>query len=148
VTSWWERPRRRLRMPSATKRRKQPSTSLRALDFDAVGPEIAHHPRPSQDPMLSNATRNLVMTGLAELLTVEDAERYLTMPILEPTREIFPDAWSADQDGVHRLLRRIMFYAGLGEMPVAIERYVFNEDDDDCHVIAFFRGIENGVCRF
>ncbi len=105
--------------------------------------------------MISSKLQSLIAGGLRELLAGDGASRYLESPLIEPNGEFFPDAWSPDQGGVHRLLRRIMFHAGLGDVPLEIDRFVFEADDAEDgpqrggrHVIAYFDGQTDGVCKF
>ena len=77
-----------------------------------------------------------VQRGLREL--VENDSRFLSFPIVEPEISWFPDAWTPDEAGVHRLIRRIMTHVGLGETPLSIERA-----DVTC-----LRKIDAGVARF
>jgi hypothetical protein len=103
--------------------------------------------------MGTDRTQMLVVNGFRALLETDGAGRFLRSPLFEPDTRSFPDAWTPDQDGVHRLLRRIMFVAGLGDVPLTIERFVFNDDAEGGaahgrHVIAFFRGVNAGCCEF
>jgi hypothetical protein len=103
--------------------------------------------------MVTQRTQELVVGGLRALVHTPAFASCFHAPLVEPNESFFPDAWTPDQDGVFRLVRRIMARAGLGDVPLSIERFVFGEDDesDHCgggHVIAFFRGITDGRCEF
>jgi hypothetical protein len=97
---------------------------------------------------------SMLIDGFRALLETAEGPHFLRAPMIEPDTRWFPDAWTPDQDGIHRLLRRVMFYAGLGEMPLSIERFVFDAEEDESaaphgrHVIAFFKGISDGRCEF
>ncbi len=77
-----------------------------------------------------------VQRGLREL--VENDSRFLSFPMVEPEVAWFPDAWTPDEAGVHRLIRRIMTHVGLGETPLSIDRAEHTS----------LRKIDAGVARF
>lgn len=97
----------------------------------------------------------MITGGLRALLASDGDRRFLRGPMLVPETRSFPDPWSPDAEGVHRLIRRIMQYAGLAAVPCAVERFVYDGDPGDGdgaqrgrHVVAFFEGVHDGVCRF
>jgi hypothetical protein len=106
--------------------------------------------------VISNQLQSLIVRGFRDLLATDGGARSLRTPLVEPDSTSFPDAWTPDQAGVHRLLRRIMFHAGLGDVPLLIKRFVFEADENDGadgaaqgrHVIAYFEGITDGTCSF
>jgi len=100
--------------------------------------------------MVTQRTQDLVGEGFRALVATLAFPRCFHAPLVEPDERFFPDAWTPDQDGVFRLTRRIMAHAGLGDVPLTIERFVFDEDEGDRggrHVIAYFEGITDGRCE-
>ncbi|HSO38861.1 MAG TPA: hypothetical protein VLT33_40300 [Labilithrix sp.] len=104
--------------------------------------------------MVTNQVQELILGGFGDLLATRGGPRFLRTPQVEPNEAFFPDGWTADQGGVHRLLRRIMFHAGLGDVPLAVDRFVFEADEEPGepergrHVVAYFEGVTDRVCRF
>jgi hypothetical protein len=105
----------------------------------------------------SQRTQAFIVDGFRAVLDEAGAELLFTAPLVEPEGAWFPDAWSPDIDGVRRLLRRLMAHAGMAGVPATVVPFVFEADGDDGedgegrgerHVIAYFEGIEDGVCRF
>jgi hypothetical protein len=102
--------------------------------------------------MPTNQIQNLIVDGLRALLATKNGALYLRLPLIEPDTTSFPDAWTPDEDGVFRLLRRIMAHAGLGDVPLSVERFFLAPDEDDedgdRHVIGLFKGVTDGRCDF
>lgn len=86
-------------------------------------------------------------------------ELYLTQVLLRPDAKHFPDRWTPDVFGVRRLARRLLLYAGLGDLDVSVE--IFEGDHEPLFdtdgrasgsrhhgAAAWFAGIQNGVCVF
>ena len=88
-------------------------------------------------------------------MTRRGCEVLICAPILEPTRKFFPDPWEASLLGLDRVTRRLLQYAGLGELDVRLERFSQNVSPRNrvkgrtCGVIAaYFAGIRDGSCHF
>lgn len=93
----------------------------------------------------------MLTEGLRVLLESDKGRHFLHAPMVVPESEWFPDPWTPDAAGVHGLIRRIMYYVGLGDVPCAIERFVYDGSGGTArgrHAIAFFEGLQGGVCRF
>jgi len=94
----------------------------------------------------SEAEQEILLRDLAELIAACGAETFLRAPILEPTPRFLPDPWEGDFDSALLLLRRLMLYAGLD---LAASVHVYDrEDAANPHHIAWFAGIEDGLCQF
>lgn len=92
---------------------------------------------------------------LADLLTRLGSERFIAVPIIEPTPQFFPDRWSFSHEGLDRLVRRLMQYAGLGELDVEITTFVETQPWERPHrgrqgrsTAGLFMGINQGCCLF
>lgn len=64
-----------------------------------------------------------LLDALAGLIDACGSDTFLSAPILEPTPQHFPDAFQPNDDGVRALLKRIMSYAGLGELDVDVDTF-------------------------
>jgi len=102
--------------------------------------------------MPSVARQEFIFEGLRAIVETVGPAALVSGSLLEPEEGWFPDAWSPDEAGVHRLLRRLMYYAGLGDAPLSVDGYVLPEEGDDeflpAHAVAYFQGIEDGRYRF
>lgn len=107
------------------------------------------------DPM----DQEWLLDGLRDLAALQGVERLLTTTILEPSRTFFPDLWTPDADGVLTLTRRILRYAGLSHLRVAlwVDAYAtrvgaIDPLNDRSHgregTAAWFAGIVDGTCLF
>jgi hypothetical protein len=102
--------------------------------------------------------REHLLGELANLIATVGAETFLSSAVIEPSDRWFPDPWTPDVDGVERLLRRVLAYAGLGELEltIAIDRFadatgkVMLDGRPGGHegTAAWFAGIRDGVCSF
>ncbi|MEJ2721093.1 MAG: SoxR reducing system RseC family protein [bacterium] len=96
-----------------------------------------------------------LVSRLAELIEKQGAEQFIDMPVVEPTREYFPDAWTFSHEGLDRVVRRLMQYAGLGNLDVKVGTYVETEHDapetmggSHSATAGVFMGITDGTCLF
>lgn len=101
--------------------------------------------------------REELLDALAELVEQVGAEPLIRAPLLLPREDYFPDPWTPDEAGIYRLARRLLRYAGLGDLDVSVE--LFSEDDPARHdpwvhserhsgAAAWFAGIHDGVVDF
>ena len=104
--------------------------------------------------------REWLWAALQTLIEARGEEQFLTAPIVLPTDEHFPDRWTPDEDGVARLAKRLLGYAGLGHLGVDVR--VFTEATEVREVgldgraaatshagaAAWFAGIRGGTCLF
>src|SRR5262249_41712618 len=92
----------------------------------------------------------------ANLVQRRGYETLVTAPILLPQNEYFPDRWEPTVRGARRLLKRLMVYAGLGELDLRLQGYRekpvdlpgFQLHQADDHAPAWFAGISDGCCEF
>src|SRR5262245_46790454 len=64
-----------------------------------------------------------VLGVLASLITTCGYAQFVTMPIVEPIPQFFPDPWAFSHIGLDRVTRRLMQYAGLSALAVDIRTY-------------------------
>ena len=88
-----------------------------------------------------------ILDGLASLIRRGGLAPFVSAPIVETNRRHFPEGYSPTLPSVDRLGRRLMQYAGLGDLDVALAPFEPHEVDDES-VLADFRGIEKGVATF
>lgn len=94
------------------------------------------------------------ITRLAQLVRVRGADTFLAAHLLLPTPTYFPDPWARDAPGVYRLARRLLGYAGLGDLEVRVDlvgvarSMEFEGTSETNGVAAIFRGIDGGVAEF
>lgn len=99
-----------------------------------------------------------LLAELASLIASSGADTLLEAPIIEPSDRWFPDPWTPDVAGVERLLRRVLAYAGLGELGLTIEIDRFADAKGKVMMdgrpgghegtAAWFAGIHDGICAF
>src|SRR5262245_36267634 len=100
--------------------------------------------------------RAWLLTRLSELIARRGKEPFLDRPLVEPTPEFFPDPWTFNHRGLDRLTRRLMQYAGLGQLDVKVGTYtefdasprVSSEHHQTRGTAGVFLGIEKGCCAF
>ncbi len=106
--------------------------------------------------------RESLLDQLGRLVLAAGPDAFVAAPIVLPDDASFPDRWTPDVDGVHRLLRRVMTYAGLGDLgiDVSVDHYAETtkvEIDANGQLratayagaAAWFAGIDRtGACRF
>jgi len=93
--------------------------------------------------------RERLRAGLARLIQLRGYPTFVDAPLLEPTNTFFPDRWARSKRGVKRLIRRILWYAGLDGLHVDLE--VFDaQPPGEFHVgiAAWFAGIADGRVSF
>ncbi len=104
--------------------------------------------------------REWLWAALQTLVDARGEASLLRAPIVLPTDSFFPDRWSADERGVAELARRLLGYAGLGQLDVRVE--LFTEPTQVREVghdgrpaatshagaAAWFAGISGGTCLF
>jgi hypothetical protein len=69
-------------------------------------------------------------------------------PLVLPTDDFFPDRVTPDAAGAEVLARRLLGFAGLGELGVKVATYASHKRRSGHHTAAFFLGIEDGACLF
>ena len=99
-----------------------------------------------------------LLAELANLIASSGGETFLSAPIIEPSDRWFPDRWTPDVDGVERMLRRVLGYAGLSDLGLTIEIDRFSDAKGEVLLdgrpgghegtAAWFAGIHDGVCAF
>lgn len=108
------------------------------------------------------AEREALLDQLAKLILAAGPETFVAAPIVIPDDASFPDRWTPDEDGVRRLLRRVMAYAGLDALGIrlSVDRYSATTGIQvDAHGVlretgyegaaAWFAGIDRrGECDF
>jgi hypothetical protein len=104
------------------------------------------------------AEQDYLLAGLGRLVERRGAEPLLAWPLILPQPRFWPEPVANRGQGAATLLRRLLAYAGMGELGVEIEigasrpRELVDEpggDEDPLHHAAgWFMGIEAGVCRF
>lgn len=106
------------------------------------------------------AEQGRLIQDLAALVRSQGCARLVSAPLIEPRSSYFPELWRPDALGVERLARRLLVYAGLGELTASIE--LFEGDvqvqkiDASGHAsawshqgaAAWFAGIVEGRCVF
>lgn len=100
--------------------------------------------------------REWLIQALGHLVTRRGTEPLLRMPLVEPDRKHFPDPWSFSYQGLDRVIRRLLQYAGLGHLDIAVQVFddegwvqsLGEEEDLEGMPAGIFFGIENGVCQF
>jgi len=100
--------------------------------------------------------RDRLLAALANLIRRRGFETFVSAPLLLPRSEYFPERWERSVSGARRLLRRLMHYAGLGELKVQLKAWRerplipghLAASDVDGHAAAWFAGIHDGTCEF
>jgi hypothetical protein len=93
-----------------------------------------------------------LLQALAALIRACGAEQFLKAPIVEPASEYFPDRVDSPEAALDRITRRLMQYAGLGDLEVGIS--YFEEDSGRSPgtpgwgTAGLFIGIEGACCKF
>jgi hypothetical protein len=91
---------------------------------------------------------------LSVLLEKCGAERFLEGPIVEPMPKFFPDPWSSNHQSLDRLVRRLMQYAGLGDLDVLVgtlrnvQAMPIQQQTTHESVAGLFLGIHENQCVF
>lgn len=105
--------------------------------------------------------REWVLDALRELVRTCGHEHLVSAPVVLPSASYFPDRWSPDAGGVRRLALRILRYAALDELDVAVEMFDEGQAEDarlgpgalvhtQAHegAAAWFAGIVDETCLF
>jgi hypothetical protein len=108
----------------------------------------------------AESEREALVAALADLMADQGSEPFLAAPILEPTDRFFPDRWEPSARGVHTLARRLLRYAGLGQLRVEVSTGDYMSEGEDVSgpfgsvqrthhgAAGWFAGIHDGVCVF
>ncbi|HYO93975.1 MAG TPA: hypothetical protein VER33_05655 [Polyangiaceae bacterium] len=97
-----------------------------------------------------------LLSALGNLVRLRGFETFVCAPILLPRSEYFPERWERSVIGARRLLRRLMHYAGLGELEVRLASWrerpaiagQLTPRHTEGHAAAWFAGVHAGVCEF
>lgn len=104
--------------------------------------------------------REWLWAALHALLERRGEDTFLDAPLLLPNDRFFPDRWTADEAGIRALAERLLDYAGLGHLGVAVEMFVNETEVEEVGLdgraakwshagaAAWFAGISAGTCRF
>jgi hypothetical protein len=102
--------------------------------------------------------RDYLIAGLARLVQQRGPEQLLQAPLLLAEPQFWPDKVETRGQAAAVLLRRLLSYAGMGDLGVEIEiggarpQLVVDDgaehEDPLHHAAGWFLGIEGGVCRF
>src|SRR5262249_28576570 len=111
---------------------------------------VAACPKKSAMQQLPTAEeQEWLIKALADLIGNCGSTQFVAMPIVEPTPAFFPDKWSFSVDGLDRVVRRLMQYAGLKLDPVLVTFSTDEETNTVCRTVAgAYFGTKNGCCRF
>jgi hypothetical protein len=99
------------------------------------------------EPELSEIDRIELLHELGELIGVRGYERFVSWPIVCPTREFLPDEWTPSLHSVAILVRRLMLYANI-DLPAEVTAFDRHLSEEHPNAPAWFAGIENGICKF
>ncbi|MBL8685063.1 MAG: hypothetical protein JNK05_38155 [Myxococcales bacterium] len=102
--------------------------------------------------------REWLLDRLADLVAKVGVEPLVSWPLIEPDTRFFPDPWRPKSDAsIVRLLRRLLWYAGLDELDVALS-VVDEPDRAQNHrylappagkeTVAWYAGIDDNRCFF
>jgi hypothetical protein len=67
--------------------------------------------------------RDALVAALAELIAEHGHSDFLGSPILTASAAHFPDPWRADEDGAAAMLRRLLWWQRLGDVPFTMEEF-------------------------
>jgi len=93
----------------------------------------------------SEREQHWLLVSTAALIRSTGHDPFLRNPIVEPTREFFPDPWTYSSRGLDRVVRRLMQYAGLDDLEAEIQPF---QEEGDSTATGLFMGIEDGKCLF
>ena len=99
------------------------------------------------EPELSEIDRIELLHELGELIAIRGYERFVSWPVVRPTREFLPDEWTSTLQSVAILIRRLMLYANI-DLPAEVTAFDRHLSEEHPNAPAWFAGIENGVCKF
>lgn len=90
-----------------------------------------------------------LIENLAALVEARSRDPFVSMPLVLPEPGFFPDPWSFDHQGLDRLVRRLMQYAGLGDLDMKVVTFRRHAPDGSLREAAgLFLGIHEGCCLF
>ena len=93
--------------------------------------------------------RQWLVGALRSVLAARGAELLDAVPLVEPTEEWFPEPWDTTAAHAHRLMQRLMHYAGLAKLRLTLSAYDPEVDDAwDKGTAGWFAGIEDGRAHF
>jgi hypothetical protein len=100
--------------------------------------------------------RKALLDGLAKLIEARGIAPFVAAPLLEPHPRFFPDPWEPSARGVRALSLRLLRYAGGDDLDAQITLEGGPDDASASGVhqarhegaVAWFAGIEDGVCIF
>jgi len=116
-----------------------------------AGREPSAQKAPSFELLPDTSEQTELITRLAAVIAAAGYEHFVSTPILLPDSKFFPDRWTADSAGVHRLTKRLLQYAGVGDLGVDMVSYEDEDASSTGHhtgVAGWFAGIVDGRCRF
>lgn len=102
--------------------------------------------------------REWLLDRMADLVARVGVEPMVSWPMIEPDARFFPDPWRPSSDAsIVRLLRRLLWYAGLDELDVALNvvdepdraqnhRYITPPAGKE--TVAWYAGIDDNRCLF
>jgi len=103
--------------------------------------DVRHLPDPVEQAWL--------IENLATLVEARSRDPFVSMPLVLPEPAFFPDPWSFDHRGLDRLVRRLMQYAGLGDLDMKVVTFRRHAPDGSLREAAgLFLGIYEGCCLF
>lgn len=111
----------------------------------------------SVDALPTAEERDWLIEQLAALMAAAGWQRLVNAPLIEPADRFFPDRWTPDAAGVRRMGLRLLRFAGLGHLDVAVELFEgerTGESDgrsrSERHegAAAWFAGIVDDVVQF
>src|SRR5262249_31061492 len=108
---------------SASRRgvRGGPASSAGARRQDSTRDRESEKERRAMDHLPSAEEQDWLLERLGELIAARGYATFVTAPILEPSDRFFPDEFSPDVRGIYILARRMLTYAGLGQLDVQVE---------------------------
>jgi len=131
-----DRPCRRERVSTFRKPPFPPTHTAEGSPMD-----VRHLPDPVEQAWL--------IENLATLIEAQGREPLVSMPLVLPEPLYFPDRWSFDHKGLDRLVRRLMQYAGLGDLDMKVVTFRRHAPDGSSREAAgLFLGIVDGCCLF
>lgn len=72
--------------------------------------------------------RDALLEALGELIEEHGARDFLAAPVLDASREYFPDEWRPDRDGTGAMLRRLLSWARMADAPFELHEFDAEEE--------------------
>lgn len=104
------------------------------------------------------ARREWLLDRLGDLVERVGVEPLVAWPLIEPDTQFFPDRWDPSDDRtIVRLLRRLLWYAGLDELDVSLHvvdegesarKPGFIVEQPHSDTVAWYAGIDGDTCLF